>query len=95
MAKSGMRYESTKRMVSEINSIKQEMDKILSRFEARATEVNKVYGGEAAEDFTKNTVKAAQYLSAATEEIANTLANEAETQHDAYIAQEQRLKAGN
>lgn len=95
MAKSGMRYESTKRMVSEINSIKQEMDKILSRFEARATEVNKVYGGEAAEDFTNKTVKVAQYLSAATEEIANTLANEAETQHDAYIAQEQRLKAGN
>lgn len=94
MAASGMRYKKTLELVDQIKEKQGNMHEILKTLsEDRTAQVAKVYGGEAAENFKDNVRKISEYIDSQITEIVNKLTTEAETQHDAYIAQEQRLKS--
>ena len=94
MAASGMRYKKTLQLVEQIKEKQKELqEKLKTLSEDRTAEVSRAYGGEAADNFKNNTVKIAEYINSQLTEVINKLTTEAETQHDAYIAQEQRLKS--
>ena len=94
MPTSGMRYKKTLELVEQIKEKQQKMQALLKRLsEERTQEVSGQYGGEAADNFKDNTVKIANYIDEQIKQITTKLSTEAETQHDAYLAQEQRLKS--
>ena len=94
MPASGMRYKKTLELVEQIKEKQQKMQELLKKLsDERTKEVASQYGGEASQNFQDNTIKIANYMDEEIKKITTKLSDEAETQHDAYLAQEQRLKS--
>lgn len=93
MAKSGMRYQGVLNLINEIDEKKQRISELMNMIQNdRTSQVAKVYGGSAAENFKTNAQKIASAVDENIASIIKQLNEEAQTQHDNYQKQEAALQ---
>lgn len=90
---SGMSYEGVIKLCSALDEKKQRISEIMQTIEnERTSEVSKVYGGQAADNFKSNAISIATTVNDAIEQMITDLRTVAETQQQEYKEREVALQ---
>ncbi len=89
---SGMRYNGTKALVSEVEDIRKRMQEVLKRAEGRKDDVARVYDGEAAKNYQTNLQKIAENINTTLTDVTTNLTTEADETYEKYKQQEAKLQ---